>query len=67
MARDVCWESDRTTVIPSLALIWRRLHDIGRSGLFFFMLFIPAVGWIVLFVLCALPSQESGVRFDRPV
>ena len=35
--------------IPSLAMIWRRLHDIDKSGAWFFIIF-TCVGAIVLLV-----------------
>lgn len=34
--------------IPSLAVSWRRLHDIGKSGLWEFIALVPFVGWILL-------------------
>ena len=33
-------------LIPSITLIIRRMHDIGRSGFFIFVLFIPVIGYI---------------------
>ncbi len=39
--------------IPGLAVCWRRLHDIGRSGACWFFLFIPLVGPILLLVWLA--------------
>ncbi len=33
-------------LLPSITLIIRRMHDIGRSGYFLFVLFIPIVGFI---------------------
>jgi uncharacterized membrane protein YhaH (DUF805 family) len=32
--------------LPSLAVIVRRLHDVGKSGWWFFIAFIPLVGAI---------------------
>ena len=37
--------------IPSLAVLVRRLHDVGKSGAYFFLIFIPIIGWIWLLVL----------------
>lgn len=37
-------------LVPTLALTWRRLHDIGRSGGYYFMGFIPLAGPIILLV-----------------
>lgn len=40
-------------LIPSLAVFWRRMHDIGKSGGNFFWGLLPIVGWIMLLVwLC---------------
>lgn len=52
-------------LVPSLALIWRRLHDANLAGPFFFLGFIPLVGWIILLVFYLMPSKPEGVRFDR--
>ncbi len=54
------------TVVPWLAITWRRLHDANLAGPFFFLSFIPFVGLIILLVLLALPSNAQGARFDRP-
>lgn len=53
------------TLVPWLALIWRRLHDTNRSGGFFFLSLIPFVGWIIALVLYLMPSDPAGARFDR--
>ena len=37
-------------LIPSLAVIVRRLHDIGKSGWLFFLILVPIFGIILLFV-----------------
>ena len=34
-------------LLPSLGLSIRRLHDIGRSGWWIFIVLIPLVGWII--------------------
>ena len=39
------------SIVPSLAVTVRRLHDIGKSGSFFFIAFIPLIGSIWLLVL----------------
>lgn len=53
------------TLLPSLAVTWRRLHDVDRSGAWFFIALVPLVGWIVLIVFLAGPSRPAGARFDR--
>ncbi|QNE36945.1 DUF805 domain-containing protein [Leifsonia shinshuensis] len=52
-------------VVPSLALVWRRLHDANYPGPFFFLGLIPLVGWIILLVFYLMPSKPEGARFDR--
>jgi uncharacterized membrane protein YhaH (DUF805 family) len=39
--------------IPTLAVTVRRLHDQGKSGAYYFVAFIPFVGWIWLLILTA--------------
>lgn len=53
-------------IVPTLAITWRRFHDTGRSGGFFFLGFIPLVGGIIVLIMLILPSNPSGQRFDRP-
>jgi uncharacterized membrane protein YhaH (DUF805 family) len=38
-------------IIPSLAVLVRRLHDVGKSGWWFFIALIPLIGTIWLLVL----------------
>ncbi len=49
------------TIIPSLGLVVRRLHDVGKSGWFFFIVLIPVIGAIWLLVLF-FTDGESGVN-----
>lgn len=37
-------------LLPGLGLVWRRLHDIGKSGANYFWVFVPIVGGILLLV-----------------
>jgi uncharacterized membrane protein YhaH (DUF805 family) len=41
------------TIIPSIAIATRRLHDIGKSGWWQLLVFIPIIGAIVLIVFLA--------------
>lgn len=53
------------TVIPSLALVWRRLHDIGRTGAWYLMLLIPLVNFVMAIVLIVwwCKGSEGPNRF----
>ena len=46
-------------LIPGIAVTVRRLHDIGKSGGWFFIGFIPLIGGIWLLVLLATDSQPE--------
>ncbi len=46
-------------LVPSLSVIIRRLHDIGKSGWWYFISFIPLIGGVVLFVFTLLDSEPS--------
>jgi uncharacterized membrane protein YhaH (DUF805 family) len=51
--------------IPALAVTVRRLHDIGKSGWWFFTGFIPIIGGIWLFVLTLTDSQPGDNQFGQ--
>ncbi len=53
-------------VVPTLALIWRRLHDAGLAGPWFFTSLLPAVGPLFLAVLMLQPTKREARRFDIP-
>lgn len=53
------------TLIPSLALAVRRLHDTNRSGWWVLLGLVPLVGWIILIVWYASGPNPAGMRFDR--
>ena len=37
-------------LVPGLAVLWRRMHDIGKKGTWYLIGLIPVVGWIILIV-----------------
>jgi uncharacterized membrane protein YhaH (DUF805 family) len=44
--------------IPGITITVRRLHDIGRSGWWYFITLIPIIGSIVLLVWMCWPSDD---------
>ncbi|PGL72686.1 DUF805 domain-containing protein [Bacillus sp. AFS055030] len=51
------------TLLPSLAVGARRLHDSGRSGWWLLIGIIPLIGTIILLVFFCLDSDEGDNRF----
>ena len=49
-----------STLLPSLAMEVRRMHDINKSGWFVLVSFIPFVGSIILIVLLCMPAVDEG-------
>jgi uncharacterized membrane protein YhaH (DUF805 family) len=47
------------TLIPSLAVFVRRLHDVGKSGWMLLITLIPLIGGIWLLVLMVSDSQPG--------
>lgn len=45
--------------IPHLALIWRRLHDIGKSGANYLWILVPLAGVILLVVWWCRDGDEG--------
>ena len=50
-------------MIPSLAVSWRRLHDIGKSGGWYFIVLVPLVGGILYLIWTCRDSQPGDNRF----
>ena len=50
-------------LIPSFAVLVRRLHDTNRSGWWFFISFIPLIGSIILIVFLVQDSQPDENRY----
>jgi uncharacterized membrane protein YhaH (DUF805 family) len=46
-------------IIPSLAVTVRRLHDIGKSGWWYFISIVPVIGGIWLLVLLCTDSEPG--------
>ena len=59
------WIITIALLIPSIAVGVRRLHDIGKSGLYYLLCLIPLVGSIILLVLFLQPSQEGANEYGE--
>lgn len=52
------------TIVPSLALSVRRLHDIGKSGLLLLLAFIPIIGLIILIVYFCTATKTGENQYN---
>lgn len=51
------------SALPSISIQVRRLHDIGWSGWWILLSFLPYAGGLVLLVLYCLPSQVGTNKY----
>ncbi|MBD5237037.1 MAG: DUF805 domain-containing protein [Bacteroidales bacterium] len=49
--------------LPQLGLLFRRLHDTGRSGWNWCWSFLPIIGWIILLVYLCQDSQMQDNQY----
>ena len=54
------------TIIPSVAVSTRRLHDSNKSGWHQLLGFVPILGPVALIVLYALPSDRGDNQYGSP-
>ena len=52
-------------LIPGLAVLVRRLHDVGKSGWMFFIALIPIIGAIWLLVLLVTDSEAGSNKWGE--
>jgi uncharacterized membrane protein YhaH (DUF805 family) len=50
-------------LLPGLGVLFRRLHDIGKSGWWWLIGLVPVVGGIVLIVFCCTDSQPGENQY----
>ncbi len=65
-------------IIPGIAIALRRLHDVGKSGAYYFICLVPFVGFILLLVALlkdsdgdnqygpANPAQNAQAQYGQP-
>lgn len=51
------------TLLPSIAVGVRRLHDTGKSGWWWLISLIPLVGAFILLILCAQPGELGDNQY----
>lgn len=50
-------------LLPGLGVFVRRMHDIGRSGWWYFFNCLPLVGSIILIVWCCKESEPADNQY----
>jgi uncharacterized membrane protein YhaH (DUF805 family) len=55
------------SLVPSLAVSVRRMHDLGKSGWWVTVVLIPFIGWIWLLILAAGAGETEANAFGEPV
>ena len=51
------------TVIPSLAVTCRRLHDTNKGGIMLLLYLVPLIGSIILLIYCCEDSQRGTNQY----
>jgi uncharacterized membrane protein YhaH (DUF805 family) len=51
--------------VPIIAAGCRRLHDMGKSGWWQLLWFIPIIGWILLIVWLATNTKPEGDKYNQ--
>ena len=54
-------------LLPGFAVVWRRLHDIGKGGQWYWICLIPIIGFIWLIVLLCKPGEPQENRFGPEI
>ena len=54
------------TLLPSIAVATRRLHDTDRSGWWQLIALIPVVGWFIMRYWLVQPSKEPNRYIEPP-
>lgn len=54
------------TLLPSLAVGCRRLHDIGKSGWWLLVWLIPIIGWVLLIYWAAKAGEGDNEYGPAP-
>lgn len=53
-------------LVPSISYATRRLHDMGRSGWWQLLLFVPVLGLIIILIMLCMPTKPESVEIYPP-
>ena len=57
---DLAWIWTLAVLVPGIALIVRRLHDVGKSGWFYLWILLPLAGPIIILIQLLKDSTEDN-------
>lgn len=63
---DLSWIWSLAVMVPGVALCVRRLHDIGKSGWWYLINFVPLVGQIIFLIWACKDSTEDNQWGPNP-
>ena len=52
-------------MLPNLAVLSRRLHDIGNSAWMILLGCIPVIGVTIIFIMTLMPSQPGDNKYGK--
>lgn len=53
------------TIVPTLAITWRRLHDVDKSGKYFFWILLPIAGIIMLLIQYVKAGTDGANQYGE--
>lgn len=53
-------------LLPSIAVLVRRLHDTDRSGWWYWLVIIPIIGWLILLYFLVSSGTPGPNRYGSP-
>jgi len=62
----VSWLFSLATLIPSLAVGARRLHDTNKSGWFQLLWIIPILGWLAMIYFLIMQGDAEDNQYGAP-
>lgn len=54
------------SLLPTIGVFIRRLHDQDKSGLWLLLIFVCGIGYLILLVMQVMPGTEGENRFGAP-
>ena len=63
---DFAWFWSLAVLVPGIAIVVRRLHDVGRSGWFYLWILVPLAGYIIMLIQLLKDSAPDNQWGPNP-